>query len=127
MAQTVSFNMVQEKEHKKKSKKRRQPSFTLPKNPYNYKYGSTRSTSKNTGQLVGTWTRLRSPGKLIQKNRDGKNQNKNGFMKLNEKVSQSLDVQEIGSWMEKQKVAVYVYVCDFEKFTRRTIQILHCY
>ncbi|KAK2146267.1 hypothetical protein LSH36_621g00020 [Paralvinella palmiformis] len=97
--------MPHDKEHKRKSKKKRQPSFTLPKNPYNYQYGSTRSTAKKKGPLIGTWTRLRSPGKPGQglKGHDDKVQNRNGFLKLNEKVSHNLNVQEIGSWMQKQK------------------------
>ena len=104
-----SFIMPQDKQHKKKSKKKRQPSFTLPKNPYNYKYGSVRSLSKNKAPLVGTWTRLRTPGKLGQRDQNIKDRCKNGFLKLNEKVSQNLDVHEISSWMQKQKVFVDDY------------------
>ena len=103
----------------RKQKKKRQPSFTLPKNPYRHHYGTNPQPTKTKGPMVGTWTLLRSSTKQGQGRQDhqGLTRANKGFVTLNDKVSQNLDVQEIGSWMRKQKVFVWGLMSSKERYS----------
>lgn len=89
------------KKDKEKDRKKvqKQPSFTLPKNPYRHRFG----VSQHKGPMVGTWTALwtqeaqprthqRSPGKYP------------GLWNLNDRVVGNLDLGEISLWNKHQKV-----------------------
>jgi hypothetical protein len=79
-------------------KKKRQPSFTMPKNPY--KHRAPAPTDADDGRWVGTWSLMRSrkvckePPPPVR-----------GIMNLNSKISAGLDPSEISTWLREQKVS----------------------
>ncbi|ELU02090.1 hypothetical protein CAPTEDRAFT_224653 [Capitella teleta] len=80
-----------------KRKKKRQPSFTLPKNPHKFRYGSSPVLAND--DYIGTWTMMRS--KKTSKNPAAPPVK--GFMQLNSKISAGLDPGEISTWLRDQK------------------------
>ena len=97
-------------ENKKKKKVKRQPSFTLPRNPYRYQYGAgfyfnqaCSNYSKNYCQVTATWGPKKKPGDGLPRFRFQKSEG-DAIYTYNRKISASLDVDEISDWLNKQKV-----------------------
>ena len=91
--------MLNKKKKKEGKKMKRQPSFSLPRNPYRYKYGARTPG----GPMVGSWTALsRSQQGLAQS--DLRLNYSNGLMCLNAQIAQDLSMAEINEWMTIQKV-----------------------
>ncbi|KAK2180825.1 hypothetical protein NP493_425g05027 [Ridgeia piscesae] len=91
--------MLNKKKKKEGKKMKRQPSFSLPRNPFRYKYGARTPG----GPMVGSWTALsRSQQGLAQS--DLRLNYSNGLMCLNAQIAQDLSMAEINEWMRIQKV-----------------------
>ena len=85
-----------------KKKKKRQPSFTMPKNPHKHRYGST-SSDQHKGPMVGTWTLMKTRKKEAGAVAPVEHR---GLMNLNSKVSAGLNPSEISTWIRDQKVGL---------------------
>ena len=86
----------QKKDKKNRKKCKRQPSFTVPRNPYRYKYGG----HANCNRESSTWTHYQNMhfrGALPQWT---------CMTSLNSKIVSALNTHEITTWLEGQKLQV---------------------
>ena len=81
---------------KKKCRKKRQPSFTLPKNGPRVRFGYP---EHRRGPVLGTWTALHYHNRHL-----GVNYSR--LMKLNNRISSELDMLEMHSWAREQRVSL---------------------
>ncbi|KAI0219497.1 hypothetical protein LSAT2_028969 [Lamellibrachia satsuma] len=89
------------KEGKKEGKKlKRQPSFSLPRNPYRFQYGA----QTTGGPMTGTWTALSRCQRGVGQT-DLKLNYSNGLVSLNAQIAQHLSMAEIHEWMRMQRDA----------------------